>query len=132
MKNVIEDFLKSIRFEIAEGADYQWNSYGPRAYMLDSFNQDQLGQYAFGIIIDKMTQTVYEMTAFDWKTETAYRWINPDYIEAYKNESTERGFPWDEAGQRDDGTPMTFQEITHSFEMTDKVNDIYNKYHNVQ
>jgi hypothetical protein len=81
--------MELVDYRITEGSEYHWRCYGPNAYTLDSWNQDHDG-YSIGIIFDLKTHIVYEVTACDYERDRAYRLINPDYLQAYRNESRER------------------------------------------
>jgi hypothetical protein len=52
------------------------------------------------MVFDTLTQIVYEISAYDYSNERAYRWINPEYRSAYDDESENRGMlgnqAWDD------------------------------------
>jgi hypothetical protein len=95
----IKEWMELTDYRITEGADYQWQSYGPNAYIMTSWNGEQDG-YSFSIYFDTKTQVVYEVQAHDYKNERAYRIINPDFAEANANEADERdidnNIAWDD------------------------------------
>ena len=95
----IKEWMELADYRITEGADYQWQSYGPDAYIMTSWNGEQDG-YSFSIYFDTKTQVVYEVQAHDYKNERAYRIINPDFAEANANEADERdidnNIAWDD------------------------------------
>ena len=95
----IKEWMELADYRITEGADYQWQSYGPNAYIMTSWNGEQDG-YSFSIYFDTKTQVVYEVQAHDYKNERAYRIINPDFAEANANEADERdidnNIAWDD------------------------------------
>ena len=95
----LKDYLEAIDHKITEGADYQWNCYGPEAYMLDS---SVLDKYDIGVVFNKQTQTVFEMTAIDYKKNNIYRWINPDYIADYKKECKKRSVDFKNAWDKEE------------------------------
>ncbi len=76
-------------YKITEGSEYCWQCFGPNAYRLDSWNQEQDG-HTVSIIFDTRTHVVYEATAYDYQRNRAYRLINPDFKLAHDNEATER------------------------------------------
>ena len=94
----IKDFLETIEYKITEGSDYCWDCYGPNAYQLDSWNglHDD-GGYTINCTFDKHDQTVYQLEAWDYATTRYYRWINPDYIDAVKDEYKNRGLDFENA-----------------------------------
>jgi len=96
---IIKDFMQTVDYRITEGSDYGWNCFGPNAYRLDSWNQEQDG-HSISMVFDTLTQIVYEISAYDYSNERAYRWINPEYRSAYDDESENRGMlgnqAWDD------------------------------------
>jgi len=92
----VKEFMEIVQHRITEGGDYGWQCYGPNAYRLDSWSGDQDG-HSVSIVFDTQTQTVYEVTAYDYSRERAYRLINPDYREAHANEAVYRGVEANEA-----------------------------------
>jgi len=85
----LKDFMETVDYKVTEGSDYCWNCYGPNAYRLDSWNQEQDG-HSVSIVFDTRTHVVYEANAYDYKREHAYRLINPEYAETHRNEAAER------------------------------------------
>jgi hypothetical protein len=81
----IKDFMEAVEYRITEGSEYCWNSFGPNAYRLESWNGEQDG-HTVSILFDTKTQTVYQMEAHDYKAERSYRWTHPDYLTAYRDE----------------------------------------------
>ena len=96
----LRDFMEVTDYKITEGSDFTWTCYGPNAHSLDSWNQDQDG-HTVNVVFDTHTQEVYEMSVCDYSNNRAYRWINPDYIEAYQEETKSKGvnpnMAWGEA-----------------------------------
>jgi hypothetical protein len=100
----IKDFMTTVDYRITEGSDYGWQCYGPNAYRMDSWNGDQNG-HSISMVFDTRTQTVYEISAYDYVNDRAYRWINPEYRSAHDNESEDRGVlgnqAWDDVNYID-------------------------------
>ena len=100
----IKDFMTTVDYRITEGSDYGWQCYGPNAYRMDSWNGDQNG-HSISMVFDTRTQTVYEISAYDYGNDRAYRWINPEYRSAHDNESEDRGVlgnqAWDDVNYID-------------------------------
>lgn len=88
----IRDFMETVDYRITEGSEYMWSCFGPTSYSLDSWNgrHDDEG-YTVTIVFDTVTQVVYQMEAWDYRREREYRWINPEYLDAIKEESDKRG-----------------------------------------
>lgn len=97
------DYIRSIGFSITSGSQFMWNCYGTDAWYLESDDSNA--------VIDRKTGIVYEVAYFNEDTDDCLRWTNPDYIDAYVAESTQRGFnPW-QAYDDVDFKQVTEQEI---------------------
>lgn len=109
----LKEFMEVIDYRITEGSDYGWVCYGPDAYTLDSWNGEQDG-HSLSVIFDTKTQEVYEVTAYDYVNNRAYRLINPMYVEAHRDEAIERNVDdkqaWDDVNYVDLETVDDFIE----------------------
>jgi hypothetical protein len=82
---------------ITGGSEYHWQCYGPEARYLD-YESDHAH---VSVLFDSKTQVVYEASIND-KDEhvTPYRWINPEYKDAYYAEASNKGInpnnAWDD------------------------------------
>ena len=85
----LKEFMEAVGYRITEGSTYGWNCFGSNAYALDSWNGEQDGHSA-SIVFDTRTQEVYQVTAYDYTRERAYRLINPAYKEAHHKEGSDR------------------------------------------
>jgi len=92
----IKDFMETVDYRITEGSSYGWNCFGSDAYRLDSWNQKQDG-YSVSMVFDTRTQTVYQMSAYDYANDRAYRWTNPNFRLEHDAESVDRGVDGDQA-----------------------------------
>lgn len=92
----LKDFVEVVDYRITEGSQYMWHCYGANAYRLDSWNGDHDG-HSVSIVFDTKTQEVYEISAYDYKNQRAYRLINPDYKVAHDDEATGRIVDIDQA-----------------------------------
>lgn len=105
----LKDFMEIVDYRITEGSDYQWACFGPTAYRLDSWNGDQDG-HTVSVLFDTHSQEVYQVEAFDYRNERAYRMTNPKYKDLY-NEECEHRDVMDMAWERDDGTPVEYVDL---------------------
>jgi hypothetical protein len=100
----LKDFMETVDYKVTEGSEYCWECYGPNAYRLDSWNQDQEG-HTVSIVFDTRTHVVYEVNAYDYSRNRAYRLINPDYKSIHDNESKSRDLDskqaWDDVNYID-------------------------------
>ena len=100
----LKDFMEVVDYKITEGSDYCWQCFGPNAYRLDSWNQEQDG-HTVSIVFDTRTHVVYEACAYDYSRNRAYRLINPDFVQAHKDEGKARGVEinqaWDDVNYVD-------------------------------
>ena len=113
----IKDFMEIVDYKITEGSDYCWECYGPDAYSLDSWNQEQDG-HTVSIVFDTRTQTVFEACAYDYKRNRAYRLINPLYKGDHDEEARYRGVDmkqaWDDVNYIDLDVDEDFLEKAKS------------------
>jgi hypothetical protein len=109
----LKDFMEAVDYKITEGSEYCWQCFGPNAYRLDSWNQEQEG-HTISIVFDTRTQEVYEATAYDYQRNRAYRLINPDFKSAHDAEATDRDVDfnqaWDDVNYIDIDTDNDFLE----------------------
>jgi len=105
----LKDFMEIVDYRITEGSDYQWACFGPTAYRLDSWNGDQDG-HTVSILFDTHSQEVYQVEAFDYRNERAYRMTNPKYKELFKEECEHRDVT-DIAWERDDGSNVEYVDL---------------------
>jgi hypothetical protein len=114
MSRVCETF----DYKIAGGSEYGWNCFGPNARFLD-FESD----HAYGTcIFDSTDQTVYSVEVSSRDDDIKpYRWLNPDYLDALKDESLERNVPFDIA--YDDCKWVTLDEFD---DFVEKARAIFN------
>jgi hypothetical protein len=109
----LKDFMETVDYKVTEGSDYGWQCYGPNSFRLDSWNQDQEG-HTVSIIFDTRTHVVYEVTAYDYSRERAYRLINPDYKDPHSQEAASRDVlenqAWDDVNYVDLETDEDFLE----------------------
>lgn len=92
----VKEFMEVVNYRITEGSNYGWQCYGPHAYCLDSWNGEQDG-HSLSVTFDQRTQTVYEAQIHDYLHNRAYRMINPDYVQAHRDEANHRDSDMDEA-----------------------------------
>jgi len=86
----IKDFMEAVNYRITDGAEYQWQCYGPNARSMDSWNGSHDG-HSVGITFDTETQEVYEASVYDYSKNRAYRLLNPAYEKTYRDEAKSRG-----------------------------------------
>lgn len=98
----MKEWMELIDYKITEGGEYGWSCYGPNAYSLESWNGVHgEGGYSFGIVFNtESAQTVYQVSAYDYTNNRAYRMIDPDYAEQHRKEAKARNVlvnqAWDE------------------------------------
>lgn len=88
----LQQFMDAVEYRISEGSNYSWNSFGPTAYRLESIAD---AKYNISIVFDTTNQTVYEVEAHDYSTDYAYRYTNPLWIDAVRDEAQKRGINYD-------------------------------------
>ena len=80
----LKQFFEVVNYRVTEGDAYTWPVFGHNAYNLSAWNGDHKG-WSFNIVFDTQTQEVYMVEACDYKNDRAYRLINPDYKDVYKD-----------------------------------------------
>jgi len=105
----IKQFMETVGYRITEGSTYQWQCFGDNAYCLDSWNGEQDG-HTVSIIFDTRNQTVYQVMAYDYSRDRAYRMTNPDFKAAFDRECEDRDV-LDQAWELDDGTPVKYVDL---------------------
>jgi len=120
----IKQWMEICNYRITEGSDYQWQCFGYNAYRLDSWNGDQEG-HTISILFDTKTQEVYQVEAFDYARERAYRMTNPDYKKEFDSECEDREI-LDCAWERDDGTPVNYVDLDVDEDFIEKATAIIN------
>ena len=95
----LKEFFEVTNYRISEGSDYLWECYGSNAYRLDAWNGEQDG-HSHSIVFDTKTQTVYEVTSYDYRNNRAYRLMNQEYVAQHTKEAMQRQVnereAWDE------------------------------------
>lgn len=120
----LKQFMETVDYRITEGSNYQWQCFGSNAYCLDSWNGDQNG-HTVSIIFDTQDQTVYQVTAYDYGRENAYRITNPDFKIAFDAECEDRDV-LDLAWELDDGTPVRYVDLEVEEDFLEKAHAIVN------
>lgn len=105
----LKEFMQAVGYRITEGSTYGWNCYGPNAYALDSWNGDQDGHSA-GIVFDTKTQEVYQVTAYDYSRDRAYRLVNPAHLSTFNEEASYREVDSKEAWENVEYTDLDVEE----------------------
>ena len=87
----MKEWMELVDYKITEGSNYGWSCYGSNAYTLDNWNGVHGPDgHSFSIVFDTVTQTVYQVSAYDYTNNRAYRMINPDYAEQHSKEAKDR------------------------------------------
>lgn len=120
----LKQFMETCGYRITEGSEYGWQCFGHKAYCLDSWNGDQDG-HTLSIIFDTDTQEVYQVLAYDYSRERAYRMTNPEYKAAFDNEFVDRDII-DMAWEREDGTPVKYVDLDVEEDFIEKAYAICN------
>lgn len=120
----LKQFMETCDYRITEGSDYGWQCFGFNAYRLDSWNGDQNG-HTFSIVFDTKTQDVYQVEAFDYKRNRAYRMTNPEFKAAFDAECENRDV-LDMAWELDDGTPLKYVDLDVVEDFLEKARAIFN------
>lgn len=80
----IQQLFNAAKFSFSGGGDYLWNSFGPNAHIVEFCNEEFGENFSISAIIDRKDQTVYSIEC--WADTLVFRWINPNYLDAFKEE----------------------------------------------
>lgn len=81
MTTVFQELIEANNFEITGGSEYQWQCFGHNARYLDFDREDH---FSINCVFDTVDHTVYIIEAWDYINNREYRWINPNYLDEYK------------------------------------------------
>ena len=85
----IESFLEAIANKITSGGKWYWTAFGEYAHQLESEGDDL--EFSCTCVFDTRTKQIYELQAHDDRRAKTYRWIDPSYINLYKEECKNHG-----------------------------------------
>lgn len=84
----LADIMAAVNFKVQGGGNYLWSCYGPNAQFMD-FGVDENLEMSVSCVFDTSNQEVYEITVCP-RASKMYRWINPQYLEVWKEECVSR------------------------------------------
>lgn len=109
MKTVtLKSFLIAVDHQIQEGSPFGWVCYGSNARWLDCGNFQGFGTNPYwmaSVVFDTKTLTVYEVRLHDCddpENPKSWRWVNPKFEQASKDEHASRGYRYKEASECND------------------------------
>jgi hypothetical protein len=85
--------METIDYKVTDGSEYLWQCFGDNAYKLGSNGSG----YTINITFDTLSQRVYEMEAHDFANHRSYRLIDPDFVQAYRDEAVSKNLRPEEA-----------------------------------
>ena len=86
----VKDWMECVNYRISNGSDFQWQCFGPNAYLIESWDGDHEG-VSSSVVFNTETQTFFQAEVHDMYTRRSYRYTNPDFIDAYMKECNDRG-----------------------------------------
>jgi len=113
----LEQVLKATNYAVTGGSEYQWNCW-PDARFIDFANDVADASVVYSIV----DQTIYHFEVCakeDSDGTTAYRWMNPEFKQAYLDEAKTRNCDPDQAW--DD---VKWKDTDGEEDILDKVNAI--------
>lgn len=120
----LKQWMEVCDYRITEGSEYGWQCFGHSAYCLDSWNGDQDG-HTISIVFDTRTQTVYQVMAYDYRRNRAYRMTNPEFKAAFDAEFVDReilNMAWED----EEGNPIKYVDLDVEEDFLDKAYAICN------
>lgn len=85
---ILMDIIQQCGARICEGAEYQWECYGPNAHILEF--ADVTGEPYCSIVFDKKNYVVYEVEVFVPGQEQVFKWMNDEFKSAHDKEAKKR------------------------------------------
>lgn len=99
----LEQVMRAGLYKITGGCKYEWECFGPSAYMID-FSTDYGGTVCNNatVTFSRATQEIFLVEIYatmdeDKELDIAFRWINPDYEKVYLDTIVAAGMEPDEA-----------------------------------
>ena len=94
----LQQYMDAVEYRISEGSNYTWDSFGQTAYRLESFKDIvDVDNYHISIVFDTTNKTVYAVEAHDYRNDRAYRYTNPLWVDAVRQEARRRNVDYDVA-----------------------------------
>ena len=115
----LKDVLEAVEYRFSSGDRYLWQCYGDDSVYLNL--KDVQDRPVGSILFDSNTAEVYEITVEVPGEQLCYRWINPEFVDDYRDEAESRGvdpdIAWDD---------VKYTDIETEDDMLDKLNAIIN------
>lgn len=87
----IEDFFCIIQYKIDSGNPYLWKCFGTNARSVEHMDESiNTYRYSINADFDTKTRVIYVLETYDYEDGMSYRWINPEYKDAYNKEASDR------------------------------------------
>lgn len=119
----LPEFLAMVEYSITDGFEFLWLCYGPHAHSISGCEYDpENPDSSVSCVFDKITQQVYEIQAWDGTNNIEYRWIDPDFRQAYLVEAASRGI---DASISADG--RKYIDLETENDITEKAKAIFNR-----
>ena len=113
------DVLQAAKGRVVGGSEFQWKCW-PDAQYMDLSDID--GKEIAGCVFSRKNHDVYEVECHVYEDELAYRWIDPAWRKASKDEAAERGV--DSKNAYDD---VPFIKVKHEDEILKLLTHIVHK-----
>ena len=84
----LQKIFEAAHFQISGGSEYNWDCFGPNVHLIDfMFNPHDMFSNNATVTFDRLSQVVYILevyfTGVRDEKDVAFRWINPNWKEAY-------------------------------------------------
>lgn len=78
----LKDWMSAVNYRITSGGEYGWTCFGPNAHVIDADHPHNGNSSS--IVLDRVTDEVYQVTVFDSTRNVEYRITNHQYWPAFK------------------------------------------------
>jgi hypothetical protein len=82
------DVITQCGARVCEGADYQWECYGPNSHIMEF--ADVTGEPYCSIVFDKKNYMVYELEIFIPGQDQVFKWQDSEHEPAHNREAQKR------------------------------------------
>ena len=83
---MIKEYLAAIKYNITNVDTFMWSCYGEDIRCFDSYIK---GKYECNAVVSGPDNKIRELAFYDYVKAKQYRWIDPEYRDAYKKEAIE-------------------------------------------
>lgn len=112
----IIEYLKAVKYQIAEGVKFEWECYGQNAFVYDAVETDT---WWSSVVFDTKTGEIREMYVQDDIAHVHYIYRDPAFVDAYNTELLKRA-----NGIEYRDSDITYVNLEHVEDFIEKLENI--------